>query len=177
MFKLIWSNFVLLFVQTAPPKLLQGLPSTIGSLVNSSLSLTCRVECEPICQIRWFHNNLTALSPDGPGVLASPIRNELRAKLRNGNELTFWTEVLEYHQDNLDNSPEIRKSSASPVTGSSVYSHTLSKLHIFNTSALFDHDHLTCMSVGNEGIGASVSSTVIFRRECESCFVVYNVFN
>lgn len=125
------------------------------------------MECEPICQIRWFHNNLTALTPDGPGVLASPIRNELRAKLRNGNELAFWTEIVEHHQDYLDNTAETRKPAAAPVAGDSVYSHTTSKLHIFNTSALFDHDHLTCMSVGNERIGSAVSSTVIFRRECK----------
>jgi len=139
----------------SPPKLVQALPHTLGAQLNQSFSLTCRIECEPLCKIHWYHNNLTHLSPDSRGVFSSTIRNELRAKLRNGNELAFWIETSE-HQ------------SSSPTAGSiRGYSFTVSKLHIVNSSALFDHDQLSCVSAGNK-YGSPVQSSVVFRRECKS---------
>ncbi len=42
---------------TGPPRLLQGLEPTLGSLMNRSLTLSCRVECHPLCAINWFRNN------------------------------------------------------------------------------------------------------------------------
>lgn len=138
------------FLWTAPPKLVVPLPSSLGAQLNESISLLCAVECEPLCAVQWFHNNLTLLSPDSRGVFASSVRNELRAKLRNGNELAFWIETSEHHSSGVG----------------STYSVTESKLHILNTTALFDHDQLSCSSVGNN-LGPPATSTLVFRRECK----------
>lgn len=140
----------------APPKLLQGLPPTIGAQSNESFTLQCSIQCEPLCSIHWTHNNLTSLSPDSLGVLISPIKNELRAKLRNGNELVFW----------LDSSEHIPGPNDEP----SAFSYTVSRLHILNTSALFDHDQFMCTSGTDPGAShhsnvESVSSITTFRRE------------
>lgn len=96
----------------------------------------------------------------------SPIRNEYRAKLRNGNELTFWIETSEHQGLPLaaDSLPQ-----TTAADQQQLYSYTVSKLHLFNTTALFDHDQLTCVSLSElEDFGPPVQSTVIFRRECKS---------
>lgn len=138
------------FLFAAPPKLVVPLPASLGAQLNESISLVCAVECEPLCTIQWYHNNLTLLSPDSRGVFASSVRNELRAKLRNGNELAFWIETSEHQSSGVG----------------STYSVTESRLHVLNTSALFDHDQLSCLSAGNN-LGTPAASTVVFRRECK----------
>ena len=50
-------SFFFLCLVTAPPRLIQGLPPSIGSLKNQSLTIHCRVECHPLCPIQWFINN------------------------------------------------------------------------------------------------------------------------
>ena len=147
-------NFLILIILfiSAPPKLIKPLPPSLGAQYNQCFSLSCAIECEPFCAIQWFLNNLTILSPEGRGgVFNSPsvVRNELRTKLRNGNELAFWIEISE-HQS----------------SGGTTYSVTQSTLHILNTSALFDHDSLSCASAENN-LGPPVASSVIFRRECK----------
>ncbi|OTF69890.1 Immunoglobulin I-set domain containing protein, partial [Euroglyphus maynei] len=133
----------------SPPRILQSLPATIGALSDQNLTLTCRVECQPPCEIHWFHNNLTRLSPDTRGILPSSLlTNEYRAKLRNGNEMTF----------SLINEQ---------TEGVQIPAHTWSSITIHNTSVLFDFDQLTCVSSNsdNEELGPPVHSTVVFRRE------------
>ena len=136
--------------------MIQPLPVTVGAQLNQSITLTCRIECEPLCTVQWFHNNFTLLSPDSRGVFASVRRNELRAKLRNGNELPFWIETTEHRYQQQQKQQQA-------TTG---YSVTLSRLHILNTSALFDYDQISCASAENN-LGLPVQSHVIFRRECK----------
>nr|XP_046915163.1 uncharacterized protein LOC124495776 [Dermatophagoides farinae] len=134
----------------SPPRILQSLPATIGALSDQNLTLTCRVECQPPCEIHWFHNNLTRLSPDTRGILPSSLlTNEYRAKLRNGNEMIFSL---------------INEQSEGSIQGPS---HTWSSFTIHNTSVLFDFDQLTCVSSNSdtEELGPPVHSTVVFRRE------------
>ncbi|KAH9423523.1 hypothetical protein DERP_003804 [Dermatophagoides pteronyssinus] len=134
----------------SPPRILQSLPTTIGALSDQNLTLTCRVECQPPCEIHWFHNNLTRLSPDTRGILPSSplLTNEYRAKLRNGNELTF----------------SLINEQTEGIQGPT---HTWSSITIHNTSMLFDFDQLTCVSSNSdtEELGPPVYSTVVFRRE------------
>lgn len=143
----------------APPRILQSLPATIGALSDQNLTLTCRVECQPPCEIHWFHNNLTRLSPDTRGILPSSLlTNEYRAKLRNGNEMTF----------SLINEQ---------TEGVQIPAHTWSSITIHNTSVLFDFDQLTCVSSNsdNEELGPPVHSTVVFRRECKFLLLMFIV--
>ena len=43
--------------RSGPPRLVQGLEPSVGTLANRSLSFSCRVECHPLCAINWFRNN------------------------------------------------------------------------------------------------------------------------
>lgn len=131
--------------------MLQKLPETVGALSDQNLTLTCLVECQPPCQIYWFHNNLTRLFPDTRGIFPSLLSaNEYRTKLRNGNEITFSV-ITEQTED-----------AHGPT-------HTLSTISIHNTSVLFDFDQLTCVSSNSdtEELGPPVHSSVTFRRECK----------
>lgn len=39
------------------PKMIEGLEPYSGALVNATgHSLTCRVECSPLCEVNWFKN-------------------------------------------------------------------------------------------------------------------------
>lgn len=48
------------FINSAPPRLVTGLPNFVTwPARNRSLTLSCRVECEPKCTISWSINNRT----------------------------------------------------------------------------------------------------------------------
>lgn len=121
----------------APPRLLQGLPPVLGSLGNLSMSVSCRVECHPLCVIDWFRNNesLTRISED----------------LRNNY----------YHMETVQHDIDERIGVFSSIT---------SYLHIHNTSTIDDNDVFMCVSEDN-GIGPSVTSSVIYRVECKLNFI------
>src|SRR6185369_10877786 len=47
-------------IPLAPPQIIDSLPPTIGVNENNEkevISISCRIECLPICQIFWYKNN------------------------------------------------------------------------------------------------------------------------
>lgn len=52
---------------SAPPAFIQNLPPYQGVLMSSkNISLTCRVECSPICYITWYKDGLQLSGNDNP---------------------------------------------------------------------------------------------------------------
>jgi len=46
-------------VRTAPPAFLDGLPTYTGCMAEAeNFSVTCRVECSPLCSLTWLKDGV-----------------------------------------------------------------------------------------------------------------------
>lgn len=88
---------------TAPPRLITGLPPFVTwPARNRSLTLSCRVECEPKCTISWLINNRTLENEQRTSIaeIAQPAEGELFAstvsylRLNDGQLLQPDNEIM-----------------------------------------------------------------------------------
>lgn len=119
--------FKFLLINTAPPKLVVGLPAFVTwSARNRSLTLSCRVECEPKCTISWLINNRTLNSDHRTSIaeIAQPAEGELFAST------VSYLRINDVQQLQPDN--QIMCRSESNTVGKSVQS-----ISVFKTEGKF----------------------------------------
>ncbi|RWS29348.1 hemicentin-1-like protein [Leptotrombidium deliense] len=128
---------------TAPPRLVHALPAQKGSLRNQSISLFCRVECQPLCKIKWFRNNET-----------------LEIASRNSKEQQHFAEVVKRYAA-LFYEIEILEHDQEPTQN--IFTSLTSYLHIKNNSWPDDNDVFSCASDSN-GVGSTVASSMLYKH-------------
>ncbi|XP_053207682.1 hemicentin-2-like [Panonychus citri] len=156
------------------PRLIKGLPSTIGILRNQSVTLSCQIECEPLCPIEWFINNesLGIASPSSSSSSTSISTTSSSSSLSSSSSSlsidAFDGSIANGYDDNTQPSSSsfyrISLSSVKEDASSNQLASSLSYLYIKNNSWLQDNDIISCRSQKN-GLGLPASSNTIYRNE------------
>lgn len=122
----------------APPAFIKKLPQLVGFVYNATnVSLSCHVECSPLCEIVWMKNNRTI----------------------------DFGRTRQYYVENVRHPPSLHTDDFESVNSSLVWN--LGAWPEGQLDRVLDNDvTFTCMSTSN-GIGPGVASTVKIEVYCE----------
>ncbi|XP_015783699.1 hemicentin-2-like [Tetranychus urticae] len=159
------------------PRLIKGLPVTMGILRNQSVTVSCQIECEPLCPIEWFINNESLGVASSSSSSSSPSSSSARVTTATASSLSSdaYDSLADGYEVITEGSDESLLSSSSAFyhinfslikedASSNQLASSLSYLYIKNNSWLRDNDIISCQSQTN-GLGPPVKSSTIYRNE------------
>ncbi len=128
---------------SAAPKLIEGLAPTSGAALDTpEVKLTCRVECQPLCDVEWLRDGVVVPAASSS---SSPPRYV------QTDAVAVEDARLNRHRT-LTSTLSLRVRDAWPRR---------------RLDPVRDVANYTC-SVGANSVGGPVSSTTLFRVECKS---------